>query len=354
MTGPERPETAFAARNAAQGRMRSMEGRTWEKILAAGVLGIMAAGLIAGCGGSTEGKADGSGKKMVGIVQIVQHPALDESNQGFVDALEKRGLKDKIEIDQQNAQGDQSNLQTIANRFVSGKYALIGAISTPAAQAMANATNEIPIVCTAIADFENAKLMKSEAAPDANVTGTHDRGPLDKQVALIREIQPDVKVIGTIYNSSEINSIIQAERLRKACEPFGIEVRELTVNSINDVQQVAESFIGEVDAIFVPTDNVVASSIPNLMAVANKGKIPVYGAEAGHVKSGAFASESISFYDIGYRAGEMAADILEGKKTVKELPVEGAAQSKLYINKQEMETLGISVPASVLDRAELI
>ena len=354
MTGPQRAVAVFAARSAAQGRMRSMEGRNWKKLLAAGVLGIMAAGMIAGCGGSTEGKADGSGKKMVGIVQIVQHPALDESNQGFVDALEKRGLKDKIEIDQQNAQGDQSNLQTIANRFVSGKYALIGAISTPAAQAMANATNEIPIVCTAIADFENAKLMKSEAAPDANVTGTHDRGPLDKQVALIREIQPDVKVIGTIYNSSEINSIIQAERLRKACEPFGIEVRELTVNSINDVQQVAESFIGEVDAIFVPTDNVVASSIPNLMAVANKGKIPVYGAEAGHVKSGAFASESISFYDIGYRAGEMAADILEGKKTVKELPVEGAAQSKLYINKQEMETLGISVPASVLDRAELI
>ena len=354
MTGLQRAVAVFAARSAAQGRMRSMEGRNWKKILAAGVLGIMAAGLIAGCGGSTEGKADGSGKKMVGIVQIVQHPALDESNQGFVDALEKRGLKDKIEIDQQNAQGDQSNLQTIANRFVSGKYALIGAISTPAAQAMANATNEIPIVCTAIADFENAKLMKSEAAPDANVTGTHDRGPLDKQVALIWEIQPDVKVIGTIYNSSEINSIIQAERLRKACEPFGIEVRELTVNSINDVQQVAESFIGEVDAIFVPTDNVVASSIPNLMAVANKGKIPVYGAEAGHVKSGAFASESISFYDIGYRAGEMAADILEGKKTVKELPVEGAAQSKLYINKQEMETLGISVPASVLDRAELI
>ena len=354
MTGPQRAVAVFAARSAAQGRMRSMEGRNWKKILAAGVLGIMAAGMIAGCGGSTEGKADGSGKKMVGIVQIVQHPALDESNQGFVDALEKRGLKDKIEIDQQNAQGDQSNLQTIANRFVSGKYALIGAISTPAAQAMANATNEIPIVCTAIADFENAKLMKSEAAPDANVTGTHDRGPLDKQVALIREIQPDVKVIGTIYNSSEINSIIQAERLRKACEPFGIEVRELTVNSINDVQQVAESFIGEVDAIFVPTDNVVASSIPNLMAVANKGKIPVYGAEAGHVKSGAFASESISFSEIGYRAGEMAADLREGTTPVKDWPVEGAAQSKLYINKQEMETLGISVPASVLDRAELI
>lgn len=330
-----------------------MEAKQWRKVAAAGVIGILAAGIAAGCGGSSAGGSS-IGKKKVGIVQIVQHPALDESNKGFVDALNKRGLSDKIEIDQQNAQGDQSNLQSIANRFVSGKYDLIGAISTPAAQSMANATKEIPIICTAIADFENAKLMASEAKPDANVTGTHDRGPLDKQVALIREIQPDVKTIGILYNSSEINSVIQAKRLREACVPLGIELKELTVNSTNDVQQVAEAFVGHVDAIFVPTDNVVASSIPNLMAIANRGKIPVYGAEAGHVKSGAFASESISFYDIGVRAGEMAADILEGKKTVKDLPVEGAAQSKLYINKQEMETLGLQIPQSVLDRATIL
>lgn len=330
-----------------------MEAKVWKKALAAGIVGLMAAGVLAGCGNSAGGSAN-TGKMKVGVVQIVQHPALDESNKGFVDALNQRGLADKIEIDQQNAQGDQSNLQSIANRFVSGHYKLIGAISTPAAQSMANATKEIPIICTAIADFENAKLMASEAAPDANVTGTHDRGPLDKQVALIREIQPDVKSVGILYNSSEINSVIQARNLKEECARFGIEVKELTVNSTNDVQQVAESFIGNVDAIFVPTDNVVASSIPNLMSIANKGKIPVYGAEVGHVRSGAFASESISFYDIGYRAGEMAADILEGKKTVKDLPVEGAAQSKLYINKQEMETLGIQVPQSVLDRAEVI
>ena len=330
-----------------------MEGKKmWKKVLAAGLLGVLAAGVVAGCGSSSS--RESSGKKMVGIVQIVQHPALDASNKGFVDALEKRGLMDKIEIDQQNAQGDQSNLQTIANRFVSGKYALIGAVSTPAAQAMANATADIPIVCTAIADFENAKLMASEAAPDGNVTGTHDRGPLDKQVALIREIQPNIKKLGVMYNAGEINSLIQVERLKAECAKYSIEVVEVTANSINDVQQAAESFLGEVDAIFVPTDNVVASSIPNLMAVANRGKIPVYGAEVGHVESGAFASESISFYDIGYRAGEMAADILEGKKTVKDLPVEGAAQSKLYINQKEMETLGIQVPPSVLDRAELI
>lgn len=331
-----------------------MAAKQWKKVLAAGLVGLMAAGLVAGCGGSGEKSSGGSEKMKVGIVQIVQHPALDDSNRGFVDALNKRGLADKIEIDQQNAQGDQSNLQSIANRFVSGNYKLIGAISTPAAQSMANATKDIPIVCTAIADFENAKLMASEAAPDANVTGTHDRGPLEKQVALIREIQPNIKTIGILYNASEINSLIQAERLKKECAKFDIEVKELTVNSTNDVQQVAEAFIGNVDAIFVPTDNIVASSIPNLMSVAHKGKIPVYGAEVGHVQSGAFASESISFYDIGVRAGEMAADILEGKKTIKDLPVEGAAQSKLYINKQEMETLGIDVPKSVLDRAEVI
>ncbi len=201
--------------------------------------------------------------------------------------------------------------------------------------------------------FEN--IMKSEKAPDSNITGTHDRGPLDKQVALIHEIQPNAKKVGIIYNSSEINSVIQADRLKKACQPLGIEVVELTVNSVNDVQQVAEGFLGgKVDAIFVPTDNIIASSIPTLMAVANKEKIPVYGAEVGHVKSGVLASESISFYDNGHRAGEMAAEILKGNKKVKDFPVEGADKSKLYINKAEMETLGITIPQSVLDRAEMM
>ena len=330
-----------------------MAGKKWKKILAVGLCGLMAASLIAGCGGSDGGKSDA--KMKVGVVQIVQHPALDESNKGFVDALNEQGLKDKVDIDQQNAQGDQSNLRSIANRFVSGNYNLICAISTPAAQTMANATDKIPIICTAIADFENAKLMKSEKAPDSNITGTHDRGPLDKQVALIHEIQPNAKKVGIIYNSSEINSVIQADRLKKACQPLGIEVVELTVNSVNDVQQVAEGFLGgKVDAIFVPTDNIIASSIPTLMAVANKEKIPVYGAEVGHVKSGVLASESISFYDIGHRAGEMAAEILKGNKKVKDFPVEGADKSKLYINKAEMETLGITIPQSVLDRAEMM
>ena len=331
-----------------------MVGKNWKKILAVGICGLMAAGVIAGCGNNS-GSSGNSGKMKVGVVQIVQHPALDESNKGFVDALNESGLKDKIEIDQQNAQGDQSNLRSIANRFVSGDYKLIAAISTRAAQAMANATNKIPIICTAIADFENAKLMKSEKQPDSNVTGTHDRGPLDKQVALIKEIQPNIKKLGIIYNSSEINSVIQAQKLKDACKPLGIDVIELTVNSVNDVQQVAEGFLGgKVDAIFVPTDNIIASSIPTLMAVANKEKIPVYGAEQGHVKSGVLASESISFYDIGHRAGEMAAEILKGNKTVKDFPVEGADKSKLYINKNEMDTLGIKIPQSVLDRGEMV
>ena len=331
-----------------------MVGKNWKKILAVGICGLMAAGVIAGCGNNS-GSSGNSGKMKVGVVQIVQHPALDESNKGFVDALNESGLKDKIEIDQQNAQGDQSNLRSIANRFVSGDYKLIAAISTPAAQAMANATNKIPIICTAIADFENAKLMKSEKQPDSNVTGTHDRGPLDKQVALIKGIQPNIKKLGIIYNSSEINSVIQAQKLKDACKPLGIDVVELTVNSVNDVQQVAEGFLGgKVDAIFVPTDNIIASSIPTLMAVVNKEKIPVYGAEQGHVKSGVLASESISFYDIGHRAGEMAAQILKGNKTVKDFPVEGADKSKLYINKNEMDTLGIKIPQSVLDRAEMV
>lgn len=324
-----------------------MAGKNWKRWLAAGLLGLAAAGLIAGCGA-------GSDKKKVGVVQIVQHPALDEANKGFVDALNERGLTDKIEIDQQNAQGDQSNLNSIATRFVSGNYDLVCAISTPAAQAVANATDKIPVVATAITDYKTAKLVSDGVHPDANVTGTSDISPIDKQVALIKEIQPDLKTLGIIYNSSEANSVAQAETLKKVCEPLGITVKELTVNNVNDIQQVAEGFIGNVDAIYVPTDNVVASSIPTLMSVANRGKIPVYGAEVGHVKNGALASESISFYDIGHQAGEMAADILEGKKKVSDINVESAKNTKLYINKQEMETLGIQIPQSVLDRAELI
>ncbi len=326
-----------------------MEGRHLKKAVILAALGAAALGMLAGCG-----KTADSEKPKVGIVQIVQHPALDAANQGFVKALEDRGLTGKIEIDQQNAQGDQSNLRSIANRFVSGKYKLIGAVSTPAAQAMANATSEIPIVCTAITNYETAKLMKSEAAPDANVTGTSDRGPVDKEVALIREIQPDAKRIGIIYNSSEINSVIQAEELKKLCAPLGITVVERTVNSINDIQQIAEAFVGDVDAIYVPTDNVVASAIPTLMSVANAAKIPVYGAEVGHVENGVLASESISYYDIGYQAGQMASDILEGKNTVKDHPVEAAKSSTLYINKAEAELLGIQIPQSVLDRAKMI
>ncbi len=326
-----------------------MEGKFWKKAAAVALLSAAVVGALAGCGGEKE-----SGKMKVGMVQIVQHPALDSANKGFVKALEDRGLSGKIEIDQQNAQGDQSNLRSIANRFVTGKYNLIGAISTPAAQAMANATPEIPIICTAITNYETAKLIKSEAAPDGNVTGTSDRGPTDKEVALIREIQPNVKKIGMIYNSSEINSVIQAEELKKICEPYGITVIERTVNSINDIQQIAEAFIGDVDAIYVPTDNVVASAIPTLMSVANAAKIPVYGAEVGHVENGVLASESISYYDIGYQAGQMAADILEGKKKVKDFPVETAKKSTLYINKAEAELLGIQLPKSVLDRAKVI
>jgi len=330
-----------------------------KKWMKAGIVAALAgmALMYGGCGSDQAASSSkSSGKKQVAVVQIMQHGSLDAANKGMIDGLKEKGFgPDKVEVDQQNAQGDQSNLRSIANRFTSGNYNLICAISTPAAQTMANATDKIPIICTAIADFENAKLMKSEKTPDSNVTGTHDRGPLEKQVALIREIQPNAKKVGIIYNSSEINSVIQAERLKKACEPLGMEVVELTVNSVNDVQQVAEGFLGgKVDAIFVPTDNIIASSIPTLMSVADKEKIPVYGAEVGHVKSGVLASESISFYDIGHRAGEMAAEILKGNKTVKDFPVEGADKSKLYINKAEMEKLGIQIPQAVLDRAEML
>lgn len=330
-----------------------MVGKNLKKALSVGMAAMLAAGVLAGCSGS-QGSGSASGKVKIGVVQIVQHPALDEANKGFVDAINSSDLKDKVEIDQQNAQGDQSNLKSIADRFVSGNYNLICAISTPAAQAMYNATDKIPIIGTAITNFETAKLVKSEAHPDGNITGTNDLSPMDKQIVLIKEIQPDIKTLGVIYNSSEVNSAVQVEKLKQICEENHINVMELTVNSVNDVEQVASGFAGKVDAIYTPTDNVIASSIPTLMSVANKYNIPVYGAEVAHVKNGVLASESINFYDIGHRAGEMAVEILDGKKQIKDMPVETSTKSTLYINKKEMEKLGIKIPQEVLDRAQMI
>lgn len=306
----------------------------------------VAAALLYGCGGSGGGeKKTTDGKKQIAVVQVMQHGSLDAANQGFLDGLKERGYgTDKISVDQQNAQGDQSNLKTIASRFKSNRPDLICAISTPAAQAVANEIHDLPIIGCAITDFETAKLVKSNSRPETNVTGVNDRGPVEKQVDMGLKFLPAAKRLGLIYSSSEVNSQIQADQAKAHAASLGLTVVERTVSSVNDIQQVAESMVGQVDFIYVPTDNVIASSIPTLVKVTDPAKIPVFVGADSMAKDGALGSLSVDFYKSGIQAGHMAADVLDGKIKTQDTAIEDPEVLEVIINKKSAETLGLAIP----------
>lgn len=307
---------------------------------------VAATALLYGCGGNSGGeKKTIDGKKQIAVVQVMQHGSLDAANQGFLDGLKERGYgTDKISVDQQNAQGDQSNLKTIASRFKSNRPDLICAISTPAAQAVANEIHDLPIIGCAITDFETAKLVKSNSRPETNVTGVNDRGPVEKQVDMGLKFLPAAKRLGLIYSSSEVNSQIQADQAKAHAASIGLAVVERTVSSVNDIQQAAESMVGQVDFIYVPTDNVIASSIPTLVKVTDPAKIPVFVGADSMAKDGALGSLSVDFYKSGVQAGHMAADVLDGKIKTQDAAVEDPEVLEVIINKKSAETLGLAIP----------
>lgn len=317
--------------------------KKWMKLTAAAVA---ATALLYGCGGNDGGeKKTDDGKKQIAVVQVMQHGSLDAANQGFLDGLKERGYgTDKISVDQQNAQGDQSNLKTIASRFKSNRPDLICAISTPAAQAVANEIHDLPIIGCAITDFETAKLVKSNSRPETNVTGVNDRGPVEKQVDMGLKFLPAAKRLGLIYSSSEVNSQIQADQAKAHAASLGLTVVERTVSSVNDIQQAAESMVGQVDFIYVPTDNVIASSIPTLVKVTDPAKIPVFVGADSMAKDGALGSLSVDFYKSGVQAGHMAADVLDGKIKTQDTAVEDPEVLEVIINKKSAETLGLAIP----------
>ncbi len=327
------------------------------KALALGITTLLSIGLFAGCGGNTDKAAD-SGQKAykVGIVQLVEHNALDAANKGFVDGLKERGFEEgkNIEYDRQNAQADQSNLQNIAQRFLGAKLNLICAIATPAAQTMANATKDIPITGTAITDYEGAKLVASNQEPGGNVTGTSDMNPIQEQIDLLLKLCPNTKTIGTIYCSSEVNSEVQIKKMQEYASSKGITVKVATISTVNDLQQAAMSLIDDVDAFYEPTDNIVASAFPTLVAITDRAKKPVICGEENMVKAGGLATYGIDYYKLGIQTGQMAADILEGKKKPASMPIEMAKDLKLTVNKKDAATLGITIPEDMLKSAEVV
>ncbi|MBE5883226.1 MAG: ABC transporter substrate-binding protein [Lachnospiraceae bacterium] len=301
----------------------------------------MMAMLLIGCSGGD------SGSYKVGVLQLTEHAALDASNEGFIAALDASGIS--YVVDQQNAQNDQSACQTIATKLVSDGNDLILAIATPAAQAVAGATSDIPVIGTAITDFAEAGLVNDNAAPGTNVTGTSDLTPVKEQIELLTKLLPNAKKIGILYCSAEVNSKIQGDMAIEACTEAGLEAEVFTVSSSNEIQTVVESMVGKVDAIYAPTDNVIAAGMATVAMVATDNNLPVIAGEAGMVEAGALATYGIDYYQLGYVAGEMAVSILKGEATAAEMPIGylDAAKCELTVNEETAAALGVDL--SVLD-----
>ena len=331
-----------------------MKSKKLMKGVAIATIAAMSMGMLAGCGG---GKDEAKEYK-VGVVQLVQHGALDQANAGMIAGLADNGFVEgeNLVVKQENAQNDQSNLQSIAQAFIADEVDLILAIATPAAQVMAANTEEIPIVGTAITSFEGAGLVESDEAPGYNVTGTNDMNPVEEQVNLLLQLKPDAKVIGTIYTAAEVNSQIQVDLLDKVAAAKGLTVEKRTIQNVNDIQQAAQSLVGVADALWLPTDNNVASAMPNVVGVTDPAGIITITGEESMTVAGGTATYSFSYYDIGYNAGVMAAQILKGEADPATLPVQSPKAEDLtaIINTDAVELLGLEVPQDLMDSAKKV
>lgn len=311
------------------------------------VLSVALAGMImlAGCGSKeSSGGSEKDGEKTfkVGISQFAAHPSLDAATEGFKKALEEKGIK--VEYDEQNAQADMNNVQTIADNFVGDKVDLIFANATPSATSALNATKDIPIIFTSVTDPVGSGLVKSFDQPGDNITGTTDNHPegTAKTINFITE-EVKAKEIGVIYNSGEQNSVVQVEEVKKLAEDKGSKLVEVSVSTSAEVKQAAESLVGRVDAIYIPTDNTVVSALESVISVANSKKIPLFVGELDSMKKGAVAASGFEYFDIGYQSGLMAAEILSGNKKASEIPVELPNSLTLIINKKAAEAQGLEV-----------
>lgn len=307
-------------------------------------IGILLMGILmlTGCGGTKEEKIN------VGITQIIEHAALDATVEGFKQALNDKGYgEDKVNIEYQNAQGDFGTAQTIATSYAQSKKDLVLAVSTPSAQAMYNASKEIPILITAVTDPTTVGLTGE------NITGTSDMAPVDKQVELIHIMLPEAKTIGVVYNTSEENSLVLVKKLKSESEKYGYTVVEKGITNVNEVNQALDVILKEIDVLYTPTDNLIVASTPIVLDKANAAGIPVIGCIDDQVKQGALATETIDYKQLGYQTGEIAIRVLNGEKP-KDIPVQTLKNTKLIINKKAAERLNVEIPENLKERAEIL
>ena len=330
-----------------------MKQKSLKKYFVIFLIAALVCGMLTGCGG-------GNDKEMykIGIVQLVSHGAGEAAADGFKQALLDSGLVEgeTVTFIEQNGQNEQSNLESIAQSFISEDVDLICAVSTSTAQVMAAATDEIPIVGTAITNYEETRLVESNEAPGYNVTGTSDQNPIEKQGELLLDLVPDAKNVGIVYNASEVNSQLQVAHMTAYMQSRNVTVVESTFADINHMQQATQALVGKVDAIYLPTDNAVASSMAQVVSVAEDAKLPVICGAITQVEGGGLATYGIDYYKLGYQSGEMAVKILNGEAEPATMPIEFANEEELtlVINQGEAELIGLDIPQELLDQAKFV
>lgn len=302
--------------------------------------------LAVGCGESGQG-GEGDGDKVyhIGIVQQLEHPALDQATQGFMDACNELFGEGKVEIDLQNGQNEQTNCATISNKFVTDGVDLILANATTALQTAAAATDTIPILGTSITDYATAlDIADWTGVTGVNVSGTSDLAPIDQQEDMLLELFPDVKKVGILYCSAEPNSAYQAKVFGEALDADNVAWQVFTAADSNELQSVATAAVESCDVLYVPTDNTIAGAAEVVNNVCVPAGVPVIAGEKGICSGCGVATLSIDYYDIGYAAGQMAYDILVNGADISTMEIQSAPEVTKMYNKANCDALKITVP----------
>lgn len=281
----------------------------------------------------------------IGISQFITHQSLDATREGFVDELAKQGYAEgkNIEIDLQNAQGEQRNLKTISQQLAESSDVVL-AIATPSAQSLANTTQTTPVIFSAVTDPVSAKLVESREHPGGNVTGTSDQSSdaISTQINLIKKVLPKAKTIGILYTQSEPNSVVQKDEAKRLLEEKGFSVVEKTILDSNNVKAAAESLMAEVDMVFVPTDNIISSTMETVKQVSIKHKVPVFGGSTEMIAVGGLYNYGTNYEELGRQTARMLIRILKGEKP-ENIAVELPEKLELHTNQEMADALGIDI-----------
>ncbi|MGE4268514.1 MAG: ABC transporter substrate-binding protein [Deferribacterales bacterium] len=297
------------------------------------------------------------GPKQIGISQIVAHPALDAVQKGIIDGVEKCGLKNGKDVvfDVQIANGNMVTAGQIADKFIGAKKDVVVGIATPTALALASAfmknSPKTPVIFSAVTDPVGARLVKDIKRPGGNITGVSDMLPIDTQFQLIYDMGLKPRAVGIIYNAGEQNSRSQLDLTKKAAAARKVRLIERAIASSADVAAATNGLMGQVDAIFITTDNTVVSALESVLKVANANKVPVFMSDTDSVKRGALAARGFDYYKHGLQTGAMVCRVLKGAKPA-DTPVEFQHDLQLVINAKTASILGFKVPAVMLKKAD--